>query len=351
MRRRWLLPATLLGATLLVAWWLLRPSSPGDGFASGNGRIEATEIDVATKIPGRIVEILADEGDVVHAGDVVARMDTASLEAQRREAEALLQQARIGIDTARSLVTQREAEKAAAIAAMAQRQAQLDAASKRVARTEALAKNRVAAAETLDDDRAAWEGARAAVSAAEAQSAAADAAIGTARSQVIAAQAQVEAARATIERVQADIDDSTLRSPRDGRVQYRVAEPGEVLAAGGRVLNLVDLEDVYMTFFLPTRAAGRVAIGADVRLVLDALPQLVIPAKATFVADVAQFTPKTVETGEEREKLMFRVKASVPPDLLRKHVAMVKTGLPGIAWVRLDPDAPWPERLEVRVPE
>ena len=241
MRRRWLLPATLLGATLLAAWWLLRPSSPGDGFASGNGRIEATEIDVATKIPGRIAEILVDEGDVVHAGDVVARMDTASLEAQRREAEALLQQARIGIDTARSLVTQREAEKAAAIAAMAQRQAQLDAASKRVARTEALAKNRVAAAETLDDDRAAWEGARAAVSAAEAQSAAADAAIGTARSQVIAAQAQVEAARATIERVQADIDDSTLRSPRDGRVQYRVAEPGEVLAAGGRVLNLVDL--------------------------------------------------------------------------------------------------------------
>jgi HlyD family secretion protein len=289
-----------------------------------------------------------DEGDLVHAGDVVARMDTASPKAQRREAEALLQQARIGVDTARSLVTQREAEKAAA---MAQRQAQLDAASKRVARTEALAKNRVAAAETLDDDRAAWEGARAAVSAAEAQSAAADAAIGTARSQVVAAQAQVEATRATIERVQADIDDSTLRSPRDGRVQYRVAEPGEVLAAGGRVLNLVDLGDVYMTFFLPTRAAGRVAIGADVRLVLDALPQLVIPAKATFVADVAQFTPKAVETADEREKLMFRVKASVPPELLRRHVEMVKTGLPGVAWVRLDPDVAWPAGLEVRVPE
>ena len=351
MRRRWLLPAALVGATLLVVWWLLRPSSLGDGFASGNGRIEATEIDVATKIPGRVAEILVDEGDFVRAGDVVARMDTASFEAQRREAEALLQQARIGIDTARSLVVQREAEKAAAIAAMAQRQAQLDAASKRVARTEALAKNRVAAAETLDDDRAAYEGARAAVSAAEAQSAAADAAIGTARSQVVAAQAQVEAARATIERIQTDIDDSALKAPRDGRVQYRVAEPGEVLAAGGRVLNLVDLTDVYMTFFLPTRAAGRVAIGSDVRLVLDALPQLVIPAKATFVADVAQFTPKTVETAEEREKLMFRVKANVPPELLRKHVEMVKTGLPGVAWVRLDPDAPWPAQLEVRVPE
>ena len=349
--RRWLPVAAVVAVVALVAWWLLRPAPIGDGFASGNGRIEATEIDVATKIPGRIAEILVDEGDVVHAGDVLARMDTAVLDAQRREAEAQLQQARIGVDTAKSLVTQREAEKSAAIASMAQRQAQLDAASRRVARTEALAKSKVAAAETLDDDRAAYEGARAAVSAAEAQSAAADAAIGHARSQVVAALAQIDAARATIERIQADIDDSALKSPRDGRVQYRAAEPGEVLAAGGRVLNLVDLSDVYMTFFLPTRAAGRVAIGADVRLLLDAAPQLVIPAKATFVADVAQFTPKTVETAEEREKLMFRVKAHVPPELLRKHAAMVKTGLPGVAWVRLDADAPWPPQPEVRVPE
>lgn len=351
MLRRSLPVAAAVVAVALVAWWLLRPASIGDGFASGNGRIEATEIDVATKIPGRIADILVDEGDFVHAGDVLARMDTAVLDAQRREAEAQLQQARIGVETAQSLVTQREAEKAAAVASMAQRQAQLDAASRRVARTEALAKNKVAAAETLDDDRAAYEGARAAVSAAEAQSAAADAAIGHARSQVVAARAQIDAARATIERIQADIDDSTLKSPRDGRVQYRVAEPGEVLAAGGRVLNLVDLSDVYMTFFLPTRAAGRVAIGADVRLLLDAAPELVIPAKATFVADVAQFTPKTVETAEERDKLMFRVKASIPPELLKKHLERVKTGLPGVAWVRLDPDAPWPPQLEVRVPE
>jgi HlyD family secretion protein len=349
--RRWLPVAVVAGLLGLAAWWLLRPASIGDGFASGNGRIEATEIDVATRIPGRIAEILVEEGDFVHAGDVLARMDTATLAAQRKEAEAQLQQARIGVETARSLVTQREAEKAAAIASMAQRQAQLDAASKRVARTEALAKGRVAAAETLDDDRAAYEGARAAVSAAEAQSAAADAAINHARAQVVAAQAQIDAAQATIERIQADIDDSALKSPRDGRVQYRVAEPGEVLAAGGRVLNLVDLSDVYMTFFLPTRAAGRVAIGADVRLLLDAAPELVVPAKAVFVADVAQFTPKTVETREEREKLMFRVKARIPPELLKKHLERVKTGLPGVAWVRLDPDTPWPPQLEVRVPE
>jgi HlyD family secretion protein len=108
---------------------------------------------------------------------------------------------------------------------------------------------------------------------------------------------------------------------------------------------MVDLGDVYMTFFLPTEQAGRVALGADIRLVLDAAPQYVIPARAIFVADVAQFTPKTVETVEERQKLMFRIKAQISPDLLRKYIQQVKTGLPGMAYVRLAPDAEWPKNL------
>ncbi|WP_158668210.1 HlyD family secretion protein, partial [Bradyrhizobium guangdongense] len=149
--------------------------------------------------------------------------------------------------------------------------------------------------------------------------------------------------------INADLNDSVLKAPRDGRVQYRVAQPGEVLAAGGRVLNMVDLGDVYMTFFLPTADAGRVAIGAEVRLVLDAIPQYVIPAKATFVADVAQFTPKTVETEEERQKLMFRIKAHIAPDLLRQHIEHVKTGLPGMAYVQLDPASQWPDNLKIKL--
>jgi HlyD family secretion protein len=133
-------------------------------------------------------------------------------------------------------------------------------------------------------------------------------------------------------------------------VQYRVAQQGEVVAAGGRVLDLIDLGDVYMTFFLPTAAAGRIALGAEVRLVLDAAPQFVIPARVSFVASEAQFTPKTVETASEREKLMFRVKAQVPPELLRKYMLKVKTGLPGMAYVRLDDKVEWPARLQVRLP-
>jgi HlyD family secretion protein len=133
-------------------------------------------------------------------------------------------------------------------------------------------------------------------------------------------------------------------------VQYRVAEPGEVLPAGGVVLNLVDLGEVYMSFFLPTAQAGRVALGDEARLVLDAAPQYVVPARVSFVADVAQFTPKTVETAEERQKLMFRVKANIDPALLQKHLRQVKTGLPGVAYVRIDRNAAWPEHLAITLP-
>lgn len=160
----------------------------------------------------------------------------------------------------------------------------------------------------------------------------------------------MEAVQARIQRIQADIDDCTLRAPRDGRVQYRVAQPGEVLVAGGVVLNMVDLSDAYMTLFLGTNQAGRVVIGSEVRIVLDAVPQFVIPASVTFVADVAQFTPKTVETAEERQKLTFRIKATIPPSLLREHIRDVKTGLPGMAYVRLDTTTPWPMELQERLP-
>lgn len=349
----WLLRIVLVaivGGLIFLGWRALQPESLPEGIASGNGRIEAVEIDVSTKTPGRVEEILVSEGDLVKAGQVIARMDTAVLKAQLREAQAKLQKARIGIEAAKSQVTQREAEKTAARAVVAQREAELDAAQRRRARSEELAPKGAVPVQRLDDDRAEFQKATAAVSAAEAQVSAAEAAIAAAKSQVVDAEAEVEAAHATIQRIEADIDDTVLRSPRDGRVQYRVAELGEVLPGGGRVVNMVDLSDVYMTFFLPTAAAGRVAVGAEVRLVLDAAPQYVIPAKASYVASVAQFTPKTVETEEERQKLMFRIKAHIDPDLLRKHIAQVKTGLPGVAYVRLDPSVEWPTELAVQLP-
>jgi HlyD family secretion protein len=334
-----------------VLWRSLQPEPLAEGFAAGNGRVEAVEIDIATRTPGRIADVLVAEGDFVTAGQILVRMDIDVLAAQRREAEAQLRQAQSAVVTAESQVTQRQSEKAAARAVVAQREAELDVAKKRLARSETLAREGATAIQELDDDRSRVDRAQAAIRAAIAQTAAAEAAIATARSQVLGAQSMVEAVRATIERLQADIDDSELKAPRDGRVQYLVAHAGEVLGAGGRVLNLLDLGDVYMTFFLPTGGAGRIGIGSEVHLVLDAAPQYVIPARISFVADVAQFTPKTVETASERQKLMFRVKAQIAPELLKKYVRNVKTGVPGMAYVRLDATRDWPENLRVKLPQ
>ena len=345
--KNWIVAIVVI-AVVAGAYYALRiydGSGLPAGIAGGNGRIEATEIDISTKTPGRIKDILVDEGAFVSAGQVLAVMDTQQLEAQKKQAEASLQRAVISVDTAKSLLSQREAEREAAAAVIGQREAEQDAAERKLARTEQLIRTNTTSQQTLDDDRAAAQRARAAVAAAKASLSASEAAIGAAKAQIIDAEASVVAAQAAIESIVADINDSTLRSPREGRVQYRVAQPGEVLSSGGRVLNIVDLSDVYMTFFLPTEQAGRIQMGSEVRLVLDAAPQYVIPATASFVADVAQFTPKTVETEEERQKLMFRIRAKISPDLLREHIQYVKTGLPGMAYVRIAQDAEWPAHL------
>lgn len=338
----------VLGFLGVTAWQRFFGDAESEGLVSGNGRIEAVEIDIAAKTAGRLKDILVREGELVTAGQIVALMDTEVLEAQHRQAEAQLKQARSSVETAQSQLAQRESEKAAAKALVGQREAELEVARKRAGRSSTLAGEGATSQQEADDDTARVRSADAAVGAASAQLAAAAATVATARAQISGAQSAVEAARATVERIEADIKDSALKSPRDGRVQYRIAQPGEVLSAGGRVLNLVDLSDVYMTFFLPTAAAGRVAIGTEVRLILDAAPQYVIPAHVSFVADVAQFTPKTVETASERQKLMFRIRAQIPVYLLKKHITQVKTGLPGVAYIRLNPAVQWPAHLRVK---
>ncbi|MEQ8230881.1 MAG: biotin/lipoyl-binding protein, partial [Gammaproteobacteria bacterium] len=236
-----LLVAGLIGAAAFFVWREYRPQGLPEGFAASNGRIEAVEIDVAAKVAGRIEDVYVDEGVLVQRGQTVAKMDTAILEAQHKEAEAALERARIAVETALSLVTQREAEYQAAEALIGLRKAELDAAQKRLARSENLAPQGAASLAQLDDDRADVHAKRAAVRAAEAQAAAARAAISQAQSNVISAKAAIEATQASLQRIQADIDDSVLKAPRDGRVQYRVAQPGEVLFPGGVVLNMVDL--------------------------------------------------------------------------------------------------------------
>ncbi|MEQ4673092.1 HlyD family efflux transporter periplasmic adaptor subunit [Providencia vermicola] len=332
-------------------YWSVNSGGLPSGFAQSNGRIEATEIDIATKTAGRIETINVREGDFVKEGQELARMDTRALQEQLHEVQAQLRQAISAVTTAESALAQRKSEKVAAQAVVRQREAELDAAQKRLNRSRTLVRTKAVSQQQVDDDTAQMQGSRAALEASKAQVAAATSAIDSASAGIVQAKNRVDAATATERRIMADLDDSILKAPRNGRIQYRVAEPGEVLGAGGRVLNMVDLSDVYMTFFLPTEDAGKVALGSDVHIILDAAPNIVIPAKTTFVASVAQFTPKTVETQNERLKLMFRVRARISPELLEQHLEYVKTGLPGKAYVRLDSNEPWPTELEVRLPQ
>ena len=151
--------------------------------------------------------------------------------------------------------------------------------------------------------------------------------------------------------IESILKDLVLISPRTGRVQYQLARNGEVIAAGGKVLTILDLQDVYMTIFLPAATAGKLEIGGEARIILDPAPQWVVPAKVSFVAADAQFTPKTVETAEEREKLMFRAKLQLDAAVLKQYSSRVKTGVRGLGIVRTNPAAPWPDDLQVKLPQ
>lgn len=344
---RKLAPAIILLAAIAgyVGWTQLQGPGLPNGFAAANGRIEATEVNIAALTGGRIAQITAAEGDFVKQGDVLVQMDVVQINAQRRQAEAQLRRAEIGVQTAEALVVQAEAQERAAAAAVDQAQAVADAAAQRYARSAQLVESKTISQQVLDDDLGRDRQAKAGLASAEASRAAAQAGISSAKAQVVDAGAAIEAAKATIDAITATIDDATLKAPRDGRIQYLIAQQGEIVGSGGRILSLVDLGDVYMTVFLPTSQAGRVQAGAEARLVMDAAQELVIPATVSYVADVAQFTPKTVETADEREKLMFRVRVRIEPDLLIRHIDHVKTGLPGMAYIRLDPTAEWPDTL------
>ncbi len=314
--RRFGLAALLIGATgIAVYLWSSHRQAPAPaGFASGNGRLEAIEVNIATKQPGRIQEIKVVEGKDVAIGQVLATMDTTALAADLRQARAQLDQAQHNHETAR--------------AAVAKEQSQLALAEKQMQRSVQLVQKGFISSQKLDADQSLKDSAVAALNAAQAQ--------------LLQTRAAIDAAKARIDRVQADLRDAALTSPINGRVLYRLVQPGEVLGAGGNVLTLIDLTDVFMTVFLPTAQAGQVRLGAEARIVLDARPDIAIPAFVSFVSPEAQFTPKVVETASEREKLMFRVRIKIPQELLRAHAQQVKTGLPGIGVIRLDPDAPWP---------
>ncbi|MEX5598625.1 HlyD family secretion protein [Pseudophaeobacter sp. C1-32P7] len=295
-----------------------------DGITSGNGRIEAVQVDISSRIAGRVATVEVKEGDLVETGQLVATIETRELEAQLSRAQA--EYASV------------ESQVAAAEAAIAQAEARLLLADQELERTRELVSRGVATAETLDvrlsDHKVA------------------EANLTVAKASLLSQQRAVDAARFAIEEVQTYLDDARLTAPTLGRVLYRLTEPGEVIGAGGRVLTMVDLTEVYLEFFLPATEAHLLSIGSEARIRLD-IADVVIPAKVSFVSPVSQFTPKQVETASERQDLMFRVRVRVPQPLVEANIDLVKTGIRGVAYVRLASEAlpDWPEFLNNIPPE
>ncbi|SFN63263.1 HlyD family secretion protein [Roseovarius lutimaris] len=325
-----LLVLAVLVAVMGYAVWktFLAPSGlPPEGFARGNGRVEADLVDVSTRLSGRIADIAVQEGELVAQGDILAVMDTTELEAQKMRVQA-------GIASA-------EAAVAVAKAGATKAQASLALANSELARAETLSDRDVISRENLDISRTEAQVAKAGFAAAQAE--------------VRVRERAVDAETASLREIEARIADSTLYAPQAGRILYRLTQPGEVLGSGGKVLTLVSLGNVYMEFFLPATQAPRVRLGDEARIVVDIRPDTAIPAVVSFVAPQAQFTPKQVETIAERESLMFRIRVRIPPQMVEARLAQVKTGVRGVAWVRLvapDGSMPdWPDGLTPPVVE
>lgn len=316
---RLLLPVALavfVGAAGYVAINSRTTTYPG--VASSNGRIEGQSIDVATRYGGRIKAVPVEEGQMVAAGDVVAELDLGDIAASLAGAQANVRAS--------------EQKRDAAAADVTQAQSAFDLAVRELARAEQLVKDHAVSESRRDQAVNARQAAASQLEVAQRNLASATEAIGV--------------AQADVARLTDMLGDQQLKAPRASRVLYRLVEPGEVLGAGGKAVTLLDLTDVYMSIFLPVEAAGRLHIGSEARILLDALPNRPIPAFVSFVSPEAQFTPRQVETKTEREKLTFRVKVRIPAVLLQNHIDVVKTGLPGLAYVKTDPAAPWPEFLK-----
>ena len=222
-------------------YWKMKQSELPKGFASGNGRLEAKLVDVAAKESLRVKEILVDEGDLVKPGQVLVRLDTVTLDAELAAAKANVAAAQERLAIAKAGIVRAKSE--------------IELAKIEVERSRKLVEERAGSQREYDVRKTKLETTTASLAEEEAK--------------LQTAKQEVEVAQANVATVQTRIDDATLKSPVRGRVLYRLAEVGEVLAPGGKALTLVNLEDVYMEIFLPSEQASKVKIGAEARMMGD----------------------------------------------------------------------------------
>lgn len=292
-----------------------------DGFAGGNGRMELKRLDVATLYAGRVIEMKVDEGDVVAKDQVLAELSS-------DQTSSRLDAARADKKRAQENVSKAEAE----IAAQQQihKVAQMDLDNARQLKSDELVSS-----PELRRRQAERDAAIARVKSAQA-----------ARAEALAA---VQQAQAQINATSSANNDMLIRAPKAGRVEYRIAEAGNVLGEGNKVVSLLDPSDVTLSVYLPTDTIGKLKLGDEARIILDGM-NAVWPAKVDFIDSNAQFTPKFVETQNERQKLMYKVKLKIPPEIALKYSGLLKGGLTGNGYIRFDNNKAWPQQWQVNLP-
>ncbi len=308
-RLKILVPVVLvLGA--VAGWYFLRGGDGAGGTLTASGTVEATDADLGFQVPGRVQTISVHEGDDVSAGDELARLDTKELDAAVSGAEAQLEAARARLtELERGARPQELATAEAASRSAAQRAAE---ASSEADRARTLFAGGAISQQALDRAQTELDVADAAARQAEEQLALVREG---ARSETIQAQrAAVQQATANVSRAQAALENAVVTAPFSGVVTIRHREPGETVSPGAPVVTLLDPDDRWVRIYIREDEIGLVRLGLAARIVSDTYPDHVYQGEVVYIGSEAEFTPRNVQTAEERIKLVYPVKVRITGD-------------------------------------
>ena len=301
------LVVVVIVAAAIIAYYFANRSENGKGRIRISGNIEVTSVEVSFKIPGRVVERLVDEGAVVKAGQVVARLESEDLEHELALRQADLKAMQAALDE--QLAGSRKEEIAQGEATLAAAEAEAKRLTDDFHRQEALFRREVIPQQKYDAAKAAYETSRAQVR----QSAEALALLrkGPRRERIEQARARRDEAEASLAQAKTRLGYATLLSPVSGLVMSKNIEPGEQVAAGTPVVTIGELDSVWVRAYINETDLGRVKVGQKARVTTDTWPGKVYDGIITFISSEAEFTPKNVQTQKERVKLVYRVKITI----------------------------------------
>lgn len=314
--------AALVVAIALAATWAVRGLNGDTGTLSVTGTVEATQVDLSAKVTGRVVELLVREGQPVERGQLLARLDDTELAAEVRRAEAALATAEAQLRDLLAGPRQQEIEQARA--ALRNASVTREWTERELRRARELFGKDLVAAQEVDRARQAYEVAVANEVAARERLALVEA--GPRPHEVEAARARVAEARATLALAQARLAETRLLSPITGLVLRKNVEMGETVNPGVSVLTLMDPQDLWLRAYVPEVDIGRVKIGQEARITVDAYPGRAFAGTVSEIASEAEFTPKNVQTKKERVNLVFRIKIAI-----RNPNGVLKPGMPADA--------------------